>query len=140
MPGTLAETIDIDCVDDLTLTMGSVSGRLAMAQSLARRLVTPRGRFSWLAADGLTVRGWPDYGTDLRGFLLSKATPQSIARAAEAECLKDERVQAVDVAVVQDTSTTLAITIAVTDADGTFTFTLSIDEAKASLVSLQEAA
>lgn len=131
---------DISCVDDFSLQMESVTGRLCLAQALARRLVTPRGRFSWLDSDGVTIHGWPEYGLDLRAFLLSKATPQSIARAAEAECLKDERVQAVDVAVVQDTSTTLAITIAVTDADGTFTFTLSIDEAKASLVSLQEAA
>lgn len=109
--------------------MPMVSGRTALAQRLARRLTTPRGKCTF----------WPNFGTDMRVFLLSNATPATIARAAQLECVKDEQVEeaAVTVTALDDGSMTLDISI--TDSDGPWTFTLAIDQAANTLIQLQAA-
>lgn len=132
MAGTLDETRDIHFDGDFLPHMPEVSGRTALAQCLGRRLTSQRGRF-WY---------WPNFGTDLRKYLLTKADPGRIASDAEDECMKDERVESVEVSVTSidfDTKE-MILTIAVVDAAGPFTFTMSITEAKATLVELQEAA
>lgn len=123
-------TVDIDCVDDLKPHMPSVSGRLALAQRLARRLTTPRGRLPF----------WPNFGTDLRQFLLSKTRSEQISAAAEDECVKDEQVESVTIQteILRD-GRELNLTIFVTDAEGPFRFTLEIADAKANLLALQAA-
>lgn len=132
--------IDLYCADDMRLDMPTVSGRMNLGLALLRRLTTPNGRFSWLDLDGVTVRGWPEYGLDLRGFILSKTNADTIARAAEGECAKDERVHAVTATAVYTAANAIALTLEITDEDGPFVLTLSISDAAATLVSLQEAA
>lgn len=128
---TIDATIDIACVEDFLPDMPTVSGRVALMHRLARRLQTQRGRFKW----------WPNFGTDLRIFLLSKAPPAAIAAAADAECRKDEQVKNVTTSVeVLDSGRRLHLTIQVTDAAGPFAFTLTITQATATLIALQTAA
>src|SRR5262245_57912250 len=121
MAGTLDETVDIHCVSDFLPHMPAVRGRTALAHRLARRLVTPRGIFPF----------WPDFGTDLRKFLLAKALPSRVAQEAEAECMNDEQVEAAEVTVseIDLAKREMTIDIAVTDADGEFDFTMKISEA-----------
>jgi len=125
------ETIDVYCVTDLSPDMPEVSGRVALAHRLARRLQTERGRIPW----------WPNDGTDLRKFLLAKAAPSRIAAAAEQECLLDEQVEDAQAdAQLSSDGKECSLTIVVTEAEGPFTFTLSITDAALTLVALQEAA
>ena len=118
---------DVHCDGDLLPHMPTVSGRLGLAQAIARRLETPRGRMPW----------WPEYGTDLRDLVNSGLTDSAIASAAEAECLKDERVEDVDVVVERDAGA-MTLTVAITDADGPFDAVLTISQAAATLLELDE--
>ncbi len=130
MAGTLAETIDIDCVSDLSLHMPNVAGRLATAHRLARRLQTKRAQIPW----------WPNFGTDMSEFLGSKAPTWRIANAARLECEKDEQVeQAIVTAELADNGKTLRLKITIIDAEGTFTFTMTLSEAATTLIELQAA-
>jgi phage baseplate assembly protein W len=116
---------DIDCLEDFKARMPLVEGRLCLAQAIARRLMTPSGRFPF----------WPDYGTDVRRFLLAKAQSTTIASAVQAECLKDERVVFADVTVVL-VQTTLTLTIELTADDDaeSFEFVFTVTADKASLL------
>jgi hypothetical protein len=129
MAGTLEETIDIDCVDDFKAHMPTVSGRVALMQRLARRLSTPRGKLPF----------WPNFGTDMSQFLLSKVPDARISNAARTECLKDEQVEDCTVVVEHPDSTSLRLVITVLAGDGPFTFTMTISEAERTLVQLQQA-
>lgn len=127
----IANTSDIDCLEDMKPHMPMVSGRTALLQRLARRLITPRGKFIF----------WPNFGTDLRRFLLTKTSPGAIAQAAKKECVKDEQVeQCLVTAQLTDSGRMLVLDIEIEDADGPFTFTLTIDDAALNLVRLQEEA
>jgi hypothetical protein len=130
-PTTLKGTIDVWCLDDFKASMPAISGRMALAQRLARRLITRRGSMPW----------WPNDGTDLRQYLLSKASPSEIAGAAKNECKKDEQVEdaRVELEVLSD-GREILLTILITEAAGPFAFTLLIGEAVLQLVALQEAA
>jgi hypothetical protein len=122
-------TIDLYGVEDFLPTMPAVSGRVALAQRLARRLTMKRGQFPW----------WPNDGYDIRNALLSKREPHRIAADVEEECEKDEQVEAVKATLtVEGTNATLRLLVA--DADGPYEFTMTISEAKVSLGPLLEAA
>lgn len=124
-------TTDVDCLEDFKANMPIVRGRRALVQRLARRLITPRGKLPY----------WPNYGTDLRQFLLSKVGPGAIAQAAHKECMKDEQVENCSVRPdVTDSGRMIVLDIEVEDATGPFSFTLSITEAALNLVRLQEQA
>lgn len=123
----LNDTIDVHCVDDFLPSMPAVSGHVALAQRLARRLTTPRGRLPY----------WPEFGYDLRQVLLSKRSPHVVAAAVEAECLKDEQVESVE-ATLSVVGTAMILVLAVADAGGPFEFTLTITEAAATLSDLLE--
>lgn len=124
----IAATTDLFCIEDMRPDMPIVSGRAALAQRLARRLQTPRGRFKW----------WPLFGTDLRAYLLTKTPARQVASAAEAECAKDEQVESVSVsAEIQNNGRQIHLVILVTDVAGPFQFTLTIDDAVAKLIILQ---
>jgi len=75
--------VDFACVDDLDANLSLVEGRTALAQSTARRIITPRG--------GLYYD--PNYGTDIRGRLHRPFPAALTARLVEQEALKDERVE-----------------------------------------------
>lgn len=126
----IAATTDIYCITDFRPEMPMVSGRVALLHRLARRLQTPRGRFPW----------WPNFGTDLRLYLLSKTPAGVVAAAIENECLKDEQVQDVS-ATCQflDSTRKLVAQVTVSDAEGPFVFTLEISTAAEMLIELQAA-
>lgn len=119
--------------------MPTVSGETALIHRLCVRLSTPRGRFSGKGSDG-KVWGWPNFGTDMAQFLLSKATPQQIASAAQAECKKDEQVkEAIVSAVVSDGGRAITLSIRIITSTGPFAFTLAVTQARLELLSLQAA-
>src|SRR5689334_4803755 len=121
------DTIDLHCVEDFLPTMPAVSGRVALAQRVARRLTTRRGQIPY----------WPEFGYDVREALLSKRDPKRIASDIEAECEKDEQVEKAQADVnIVGTECTIALTIA--DANGPFEFTLTIGQARVVLSDLLE--
>lgn len=103
------ELVDVDCVTDLSPQMGTVTGSVALAQALARRLTTQRGQAQW----------WPAYGLDMRAYLLGKTPRQAIQAAAALELRKDERIVSAEVEVKELTPTTCVLSVAAvtTDAD-----------------------
>jgi len=113
------------CLDGLLLGR-YVSGRRALAQSIYRRLTTPRG----------TLRGGAEesaYGLDLAGLLGSVSTPAALAgipAMVRAELLKDDRIADVQVTytAVTEANGTAAVTLTanVTPADEAESFTLTI--------------
>lgn len=79
--------LDLACVSDLdtTLTETAPGGRRIVAEAVARRLQTPRGR----------LIGDPNYGFDLVGYCNDDLNAGGLAwiqSQVVAECLKDERV------------------------------------------------
>lgn len=127
----ISATTGIWCLTDFRPEMTVVSGRTKLLQRLVVRLQTARGRFPW----------WPNFGTDLRQFLLTKARASAIAAAAEAECLKDEQVDDVQArAEIQLEGKEIRLGLTVLDAEGPFSFTLQIEQAKLTLIELQAAA
>lgn len=76
---------DLSCITDCTPDFAEVSGRMCLAQAVARRYGCPRGR---LIDD-------PNYGYYLCGYVNDDLSKNDIARiqaGAEAEAKKDERV------------------------------------------------
>lgn len=109
---------DFSCVDDVGPSLAVVSGRRALINSIARRLITPRGGLFYA----------PDYGYDTRQFLSGiTAAPSAIAAGVVAEAEKDERVDQAS-AVVTFVGNTLNIRLEIADGGGPFTFVLSIDK------------
>lgn len=100
-----------------------------MIQAVARRLETPRG--------GLFYD--EEYGTDLRAYVNSNAGPLEIARAAELEAMKDERVLAAD-ATVNRSGQSITVTMKLTLADGPFDLTLDVSDLTVDLITFNAAA
>lgn len=125
------KTIGFWSLGDFRPEMPVVTGRVALIHRLVVRLQTPRGRFPW----------WPNFGTNLSAFLLTKVQPSVVFAAAEAECLKDEQVDDVRArGEFFDGGRQLRATIEVFSNDvGPFVFTLLVDQAALSLVDLQAA-
>lgn len=115
---------DLSCVMDLDPLMIEVDGRRGLAESIARRLITPRG--------GLIDD--PTYGYDLRYYLnndISGTTARDLAMIAgniEAECLKDERVSIAPPprATVTFAAGTMTVAISIADAAGPFQLVLGV--------------
>ncbi len=117
---------DFSCVEDLDANLTPVSGRLGLAQSSARRMITPTGGLFYAS----------DYGDDVRRHLnnASPAAPRRIAATAEGECEKDERVNRADASATLELEVSLDLKVSLTDDDGPFTFTLSVDDLTAELL------
>lgn len=124
------KTIGFWSLGDFKPQMPQVLGRTALLHRLCVRLQTPRGRFTW----------WPNFGTDIAAFLLTKAPASAVASAVESECLKDEQVEDVRALVSFSTDRrSMRVSIEIFDSDGPFAFTLGIDQAKLELIELQAA-
>ncbi len=125
------KTIGFWTLGDFKPEMPLVSGRVALIHRLAVRLTTPRGRFTW----------WPNFGTDMAAFLLTKVPPTVVFSAAESECLKDEQVDEVRArGEFVAAARALRLTLEIFSNDlGPFEFTLLIEQAKLTLVELQAA-
>jgi hypothetical protein len=117
--------IDLAGVDDLTPDLAIVGGRRALIQSIARRLITPRG--------GLFYD--PSYGFDLRQFLSGvTSAPSAIAAGVVAEAEKDARVEQAT-AVVTFTGDTLTVRLSIADGGGPFPLTLSVSKVTVTILS-----
>ncbi len=109
--------IDIGGVLDIDGNLSLVEGRLGLAQSISRRLSTPRGGLFYDL----------EYGFDLRVFLNTPVRPDEVRRGVENECLKDERVDDARAEVAfNEAASTLTVRITITDGDGPFVFTISV--------------
>jgi len=114
------------CVEDIRPVM--VSGRLAHAESIARRFQTPNG--------GLIDD--PTYGYDIAGELNDDVSTLDLARMkarGEAECLKDERTLAATLTLVFANGV-LTVTIILTDAQGPFVLVLSVTQLSVQLLTV----
>lgn len=126
----IGATVGLWSLGDFRPDMPTVSGVTALIHRLCVRLQTPRGRFPF----------WPNFGTNISQYLLSKATPQSIAAAAQTECLKDEQVRVCSVnATVEDAGRRIRLAIRIVASTGPFVFSLAITQAKLTLIDLQAA-
>jgi phage baseplate assembly protein W len=113
---------DFDCTDDLTAEMREVSGPMALAQNVYRRLSTPRGM----------VIDAPDYGRDLRDYLHKGLTPTeqtSIPGEVRAEVLKEQRIENADVRVTSFADEAMTLAIRCESAEGPFSLTLDVTAA-----------
>lgn len=123
---TFALGSDFSCVEDIDANLSATDGRNALAQAVARRIITPTG--------GLFYN--PDYGNDVRRYLNnSSPTATRIAADAQGEAEKDERVDRADAsAVLSDSNKRLTLSLRLQDGEGPFDLTLNVDELTAELL------
>lgn len=76
---------DLAGIDDLTPSMAEVSGRTALAQSLARRLITPRGALIYDVNFGYDLNQWVNAD-------VAQSDVSQIQGYIRQEMLKDQRV------------------------------------------------
>lgn len=110
--GELGYGSDLSCDDDIDKGFAEVSGddQLGIAQSLYRRLITPRGA---LIDD-------PDYGYQVAALVhqgLSDADLRAAAGAIHNELVKDDRLDDVVVTLARETLDTLTLSIQVQPSD-----------------------
>jgi hypothetical protein len=109
---------------DLGPSLGAVSGRRALIEAVARRLVTPRGAL-WYD---------PAYGYDLRQFLNGIASsPSQIVAGVTEQAEADERVIGSQ-ASATFVGNTLTVKVALLDSSGPFTFTLNVSQVTVELL------
>lgn len=127
---------DISCTRGLR-TGRFVTGPRLVAEALYRRLTTPRG----------TLRGGPDeanYGIDLTELVGSAATKRDAAALPgriQAEALKDERIERVNVTVTQSVegpSVAFAILIEAETSEGPFELQLLVSEVTVQLLNISD--
>jgi len=107
---------DIAGVSDVDWALSTVSGRVALAHAILRRLRTSRG--------GL-LGGPVSYGFNLEDLIGSDVPASVVENRVRAQALEEEEV--VDCAVVASfraAAGALEVTIAVIDGDGPFTLTI----------------
>lgn len=119
---------DLGGIEDLDFGLHSVTGRLGVAQALARRLVTPAGALPYD----------PEYGLDLRSYINAGfvIAPGDLADAVAAEVLKDERVLAATARVVF-AQQALSVFLRVDLGTGPFNLTLQVSALDATTLSIQ---
>lgn len=119
----------LSCVSDFSREGRTVTGDMVVGEAIARRLMTPRGR----------LIGYPNYGYDLTAFVNADMSPRELAAMRAGivgECLKDERVESVDVSSDLAVDGTLTITIDVVGANGPFTLVLAVTSVTVQLLSV----
>lgn len=112
-----------------------VSGGLAVVHSVARRLVTPRGRLSWAPGVGFDVGELLNEG-------LTEAAVRTIATYCRAEVLADERVEAAEVEFVLDHATHKArLTVRIsTSTKETFRLVVAVSKLTTEILAIEKAA
>lgn len=120
---TIATPVDADGVVDLDPAFGLVSGRLALAQAIARRITTRAGLLARIGDD-------PAYGIDVRESLgadtdTDDRTAFAIAAEVQAEVMRDERVRGADVSAALADGVVI-LTILLADAIGPFRLVLAV--------------
>lgn len=118
---TIATPVDADGVVDLDPAFRLVSGRLALAQAIARRITTRAGLLARIGDD-------PAYGIDVRESLgadTDDRTAFAIAAEVQAEVMRDERVRGADVSAALADGVVI-LTILLADAIGPFRLVLAV--------------
>lgn len=109
---------DISIVYDATPDMAMSTGRRNLAEAIARRYITPRGR----------LIGAPNYGEDLTQYLNDDLTAGETARiesVAASQAREEERVLAATVKITL-ADDVMIVKVYLEDAEGPFTLTLSV--------------
>ena len=115
---------DTESETDLTFARRQVTGSIMMAQTIARRMQTPRGSLFYDS----------EYGYDLRQFLRGTTPSTSVINGqVENEALKDERVQDVTVESAFDGGT-LTVSIVGFGSEGPFDLTLNVSDVTVELL------
>lgn len=121
---------DLHCVDDIRPTFEMATGRLVLAQALARRLATPRGGLFYDRT----------YGLDLREYLNADFEPGDTFRlqaAVAAECERDERVdRASATATLDPVAHKLTIRVSIVAGDEAFSMVLEVTAVTVELLSV----
>lgn len=120
---------DLSCVTDLSGDGRTVTGRRLLAEAVARRWITPRGR---LLSD-------PNYGFDITERVnddMSARDLASMRAGMQAEALKDERIRGCEVTVILNVVGVLTITAIITDADGPFRLVLEASSVTAKILEI----
>jgi hypothetical protein len=123
---------DIGALDDIDANLTTVDDRTAFVQALVRRITTPRGAL-WYAQD---------YGYDVTAAINTATDPAVIEANAEAELLRDERVDDAEVSLTVteptgDTTTggkTWSLDLRITAGDEPYAFTLAVDAVTGALL------
>lgn len=109
---------DISCVFDVDSALTVVSGRVALAEAIARRWITPPG--------GLFYD--PTYGAGLQTFLHgSMQSVETIGSILENEALKDDRLIGCTVEVRLE-GDELVVRARLEDGEGPFRFVLNVTD------------
>ncbi len=117
----------LSCVSDISPESRMVTGNRVVAEALARRLFTPRGR----------LIGYPNYGYDLTQHANADVSPNdllTINAETRAECNKDPRVNDTVVTTTLEGDGTLRVHIAADGAQGPFELVLSVSAVTVSLL------
>lgn len=121
---------ELSCVTDIDRASRMVSGFTVVAEAVARRLSTPRGR----------LIGDPNYGFDLTQYVNADMSPRDSAglrAGVEAECLKDERIAGAKASAVLDTQGVLIVTIAIELSTESFTLVIAASDVSVAILSAQ---
>ncbi len=120
----------ISCVNDIASDGRMVTGFRVVAEAIARRWITPRGR----------LVAYPNYGFDLTQYINADMSAKDIAAlraAAAAEAEKEETVDRCVVAAVLDTLTgVMTITAKVDTTKGPFTLVVAASAVTLDLLSI----
>ena len=114
-----------------------VSGVRVVAEAAYRRLITPRGLLRGGAEEA-------NYGLDLAelvGSASSAALAAALPGRIQAELMKDERIESVDVTVlrvVDGPASTFTITVEATTGSGPFTMQVRASEVTVELLGITE--
>lgn len=110
---------DIAGVLDLDAGLTTVSGRLALAQRILRRLTTPRG--------GLL--GSSSYGYDVLSMVGSSVPASVVEQRVLEQVLYEEEVEDAQCAATMNAATSeMTVELSVVDADGPFDLVLTASE------------
>lgn len=114
--------ISADGALDIDATCRETSGLHVLAQSLAARQTTAPGTFIGAPDDCFDIRSWLSRG-------MTQAQIQQLGSQVQAQLLRDQRVQAVNVTSSYNVATsTLTLVEQVTSGAGPFTLTLIVSQ------------
>jgi len=129
---------EVSCMTEMRTGRFATGTRL-VAESIFRRLTTPRGMLRGTEEEG-------NFGLDLTeliGSVSTKSDAASLPARIQAEILKDERVESVTVRVVDESDGVakfFTVFIEATTAEGPFSLTLGIDEVTVGVLGIEAAA
>lgn len=123
--------IDLAGIEDMDPTGREVTGRLVLAESLARRYQTVKGQ----------LIGFPEDGYDVRQLLSAKATRDTLEQAKVdilEEAKRDERVFFASMLIWEYSGTLLKWEMEIIDSEGPFSLTFAATSDSVSLLSVSQ--